>query len=270
MNELQVADKILNKIMHQTGTLNNWAFIPAGTKTVSGIECEMGRICLANLMYNPMPFNVKYFIFNPKIGKNDSKPVRRYVKWLANKSPLAPAFHSKDVDDIVDRGAIFLTDFPPQFVVTAAMTLRYVVEFPHIIKFWNIFQKHTPPEAAFVMAHNFYAYSDKIWAAGNYGNTNHQWVQNHNFGRKELKKFIEFSPVHMGGNTMETTQDYRNLTKIWGFKDGRTDPLQTPPGKMIDSASQWDTTHQAKSFPAKNVQKLCKKWLELNYASKNK
>jgi len=264
MTELRVAKSILRKIKKDIRPLNNYALIPYGATRCRGIEIFTGLVCLASLLYKKNEEDIKYFVDNPSLKIKDQYQ-KDYINWLINDSPFASAFVIKDEEFIYRYGAVYSTKFPPQFVVSAAISLRYVTEFPHIIRCWNRFKDYIPPEAAFVLAHLLYEGEKNNWLVGHYGNTNHQWVQTHSFGKNELKRFVEFDFSRMKGwPLMKNTQQYAKLTGVWS-NTSQYYSLTTPLGKTKTEKSSWGDYCSFHSIDDVDIKKACRDWLEMNY-----
>lgn len=84
-----------------------------------------------------------------KLGKPDLK----YVNWLINDSFMAEAYLTKNAVDVIEHGAVLDCAHSAQYVITSAIALRYVKEFPFIVDNWNMASQYISGDDAFFFSH---------------------------------------------------------------------------------------------------------------------
>lgn len=150
-----------------------------------------------------------------------------YADWILNRSPWSDAIVTKDAERVVDdRGAIFSTDFPPQYVISAAIALRYRAEMVSLLALWANLKEVISLEAALIVAHMFrvadvahkadgglghYPWFHVNWGGG------HQVFQESDLSKEAWKNFvIRKKPVLTKfKTTMRTNTSYHGVTQIW-------------------------------------------------------
>tara|TARA_R110000751_G_scaffold124294_1_gene225439 strand:- start:16683 stop:17519 length:837 start_codon:yes stop_codon:yes gene_type:complete len=196
--------------------------------------------CYSNLGMSegeaPFKDPIEYFIDYPKrgfIGGRLRAHEETYLTWLVNDSTFADAFITKDIEEIMDEGMFMNVHFPPQYVVSAAIAVRYLYEYKSIVSVWDKLKGIINPMAAFYLAHYVILYGKGEYVLKEH---NHGYDGHHAFGRpfssEGLRALINCDEKNWKACTQYNfNQDssYYNLTDIWGeSKYGRKDPVKMP------------------------------------------
>ena len=80
--------------------------------------------------------------------------------------------------------------YPSSYVVFAMIGLRYMREFPEIIRNWEMFKEFVNYDAAIIIAHMFTKENNGGWSGHfNVGNSNHIWFQKY-WNKKEFTQAV--------------------------------------------------------------------------------
>ena len=229
----KTAKELLLQASAKAGALNSLGFVHSDGTTTS----QFGAAC-----YAPLPRNHKgpnnpmvYFVDCPLlyyrrengVAGLKKEEVLGYVDWIINKSVWSLAFETKDPEEMLRHGSVFNTDYPAQFVVQAACSLRYLGEYPAIVYNWAKFSPHCDGHIALMLAHGFRkvdnrSFSFSHWTGGHtmYGSKALTWdgVQrqiNHDFSLMS-----ELVP-------MSESSRYAGMTGIWS-KNAKNDQWGMP------------------------------------------
>lgn len=144
----------------------------------------------------------------------DRKVAERYANWAAKRSPFKDVFLEKSGKKIVENGAILSCNFSAQFMISAAIMMRYKYEYPTICKQWDIFRKYMPDDVAFVFAHFF-----KRKNAHNYyycANAPGHNMLDTKFSKEGLKNFLSHTQPHPKANVSDRFFRYTDMSSQWG------------------------------------------------------
>ena len=166
--------------------------------------------------------------------------------------------------------------YPANYVVLAMIGLRYLWEFPQLIRNWEMFSKYVNNDAAIIMAHMFASVDKDTWE-GDFrsNNSNHTWFQtfwnkdeftkavDHNLlALKHLKPMSEctiFSPMIQIFSLGRMTGD--------GYEKGN---LSYPPSsgteRIKDSFDNY--VREANIYKKENMKEWLNETYSLNYLKK--
>lgn len=181
--------------------------------------------------------NNKYFIDNSisqaakdyqgNRGYEENVPdvdTKRYIKWWVQASFCAAAFVTKDPLYILKNGAILSCDYPASYVITAAIGLRYIVEYPAIVKRWCKLSEYINPDAAIFAAHCFMEKANGY--IGFIRADNHTWYQNE-IGKEGFNKAIKHQ-LRLDGEKMAQDTHFSPLSRIYDVNYERYEELSKP------------------------------------------
>ena len=146
------------------------------------------KVCFHNLRDNSSRPIFLAYIVRTRVGKGLSTS---FTRWWVRDSFAAKAFVTKNEETILEKGAILNGSYPAHYVVLAMIGLRYLWEFPQIIRNWEMFSEHVNNDAAIIMAHMF-TYIDKNTWEGDFrsSNSNHTWFQTY-WNKDEFTKVVD-------------------------------------------------------------------------------
>lgn len=220
---------------------NNYAAVFVG-----GEKSDVYRqVCYSQIAYSFSGKELAYFIDYPtaKYSSKGLTPYRTaqhliYIHWLANESPYAEVFVTKDAKDILENGAIFHTHMPCRWVLHAAIQLRNLWEYPFVSYSWMPMKNIIGPEAAMILAMHFDAnlscrdgsvpvrYPKEFSFRD--GCENHGSFSTKDFNFKSLKPFMEHDLSVLVGEPFSKDRGYSTLAKVFGEPSGH--PLILPEG----------------------------------------
>ena len=223
------------------------------------------RVCFLSVKYsfidNIKNKEIKYFItvsLENKLRDCDIK----YLKWLTTQSCFNKAFITKKPETILEKGAILNVDYPPQYIISAAIAIRYCREYPIIPYSWEKYSKYINPHVAFMLAHFNYDKKGKnrLYFRKDCVNSHHGIFNN--FSKEKLLKIVnrDFSEFKEIKNFSINT-DYTELELIWGEGDTVLEFPNLIGGKEIDT---WGDTYYSYCINLKDVEKTAKEFEKLN------
>jgi len=238
--ELEAAYE-LRKAVKKGKDTNNYAAVYVG-----GEKSEVNNhICYSQIDYRFSGKELAYFVDYPtaKYASKGFTPYRTaqhliYIHWLANESPYAEVFVTKDAKDILENGVIFHTHMPCRWVLHAAIQLRNLWEYPFVSYAWMRMKNIIGPEAAMILAMHFDAKLScrdgrvpskypKEFSFGD-GCENHGSFSTKDFNFKSLKPFMEHDLSVLVGKPFSKDRGYSTLAKVFG--QSSRNPLILPEG----------------------------------------
>lgn len=218
----KVLDYFSNNETHSIGGVS-WALI-YDNQSIEEVSKYQGQPCFAGLASRKQ--GAKYFIFwcfSRRVFSDDNKKKKLedheidYIKYIVKDSIFAPCFQTKNVNKIFNRGVIMKTDKPAQFVYSAATCIRYVSEYPDLVKMWSIFREHIGDDAALILAHLFLPKHPDMYISQACWSSQHKWmVGPAYFGVDQFKRFLERDLTGMNGfPSFSENTDYSRVVKIW-------------------------------------------------------
>ena len=277
--ELKVAKEVLEYFSSDESSVDSairWALIYED-QSFNFVNKDMSKACFGGL--SGQPKGSKYFVFwnfarrkygsryppfNPSPLTNYEK---KYIRYIVKDSIFSPCFHTKNVNEIFESGCIMNTDMPAQFVYSAASSIRYVSESPHIPEMWSYFRKYISDDESLVLSHLFYpkkiedktiAYSSRpMWS------NQHGWMVGPSyFGKNEFKRFCDRDLKGLKGlPSFSQNSNFSNVTKIW-----REDSYHNLSGnqKFTWPRETDDGDGDLKKYNFENLEKDIKAMLEVN------
>ena len=169
-------------------------FCNYGVVNKNNYKIQNAQVCYANLNYErdvglSPPF--LYFVDYPFKNLKEEKHTLPYIHWVVNNSFWAPAFETKNAKDVFENGAIFNNKFPAQFVICAAIALRYLDEVPFLPFMWLKAQAYYEPHSAFIYAHLCSKCGSRYYIEGyQVSNSNHMIFKKWDI-KEELIKLLQ-------------------------------------------------------------------------------
>ncbi len=158
---------------------------------------------------------------------------RRYFHWLFNKSPYAPAFVTKDCRKVLTEPVIIDCNFPPQFVIGAAILVRYRTEFKHRLQIWDkLVRNGMHRDVALLVMNRVEAIDEKVFDLA--GDKGHSVIED--LSMEGLRNFLQHTPTLDRRKTVaDGNYAYEGLDNIWG--KGQRWKLPAPTGKVKRKAA---------------------------------
>ena len=231
-----------------------------------------GRVCFQDLRENR---HHPIFIVNTVRTEVGKKLSNDFVRWWVGEGFVSKAFITKDEKIILEEGAILNCSYPAHYVVMAMIGLRYLWEFPKIIRNWGMFSEYVNNDSAIIMAHMFTVIDEDTWEdVFRSGNSNHTWFQSY-WNKDEFTKAInhDLSALNVLPPMSECTI-FSPMIQI--FSQGRTvnygerGNLSYPPSnKMEKIRSSFDSyLRETKVYKKIEMEKWLKETYCLNYLKK--
>ena len=241
-------------------------------------EDFVNRICYRGLNYiEKKEENKAVFIVDITRSKLSKKLSLEYISWWVNHSFVSKAFVTKKEEAILEKGSIMDCSHPSSYVVLAMIGLRYMWEFPKIIKNWEMFKEFTNYDAAVIMAHMFTKDKNNVWLGKfKVGNNNHTWFQNC-WNKKQFEQFVNHDLHAMKElPSMATHMSYSPLISIFGQDsppntNSEKSNLIYPPSenlKYIESSISGTMSSPVRVYNKCDMKVWIKKTFDLNYLSK--
>ena len=216
------------------------------------------------------------FIVNMVRTKVEKKLSNRFIRWWVRDSFAAKAFITKDKEAILKKGAILDCSYPAHYVVLSMIGLRYLWEFPQIVRNWGMFKEHVNADAAIIMAHMFSTDDGKVWE-GEFksGNSNHTWFQYY-WTNEEFTKTVNHDLSAMSSlSPMTKDLMYNPMLSIFGRRAvpqyQNYPSLSYPPtNKTKDIVSYFDSSVIRKKpiYEKENMKEWLEETYSLNYLEK--
>ena len=206
-----------------------------------GHEDFIDNVCYQKFRYVEKNENNAIFIVDMVRSHLSKKLSLEYINWWVNDSFIADAFVTKKEETILKKGSIMDCSYPSSYVVLAMIGLRYMWEFPEIIRNWGMFKEFTDYNAAIIMAHMFIKEANEEWSGSfKVNNSNHTWFQTY-WNKKEFTQAVnndlsglkELLP-------MKNHMAYSPLISI--FSPNRTVSYKTKKGSLIYPPSHTSKT----------------------------
>ncbi len=166
---------------------------------------------------------IKYFFNNSRIeraleknfGRLTMGQLKKYVKWLIKDSSFAENYRSKNVQSVIENGAIFRTGRSAQQVMGAATSLRNAYEWPQIPFFWNKFSKHIDPHLALLLAYSAICIDEEHFSFRSSWGGEHQRFSSTFFTKSAIKNLISGTVIRE--NTLPMSKDtcLAGIEKMW-------------------------------------------------------
>ena len=226
------------------------------------------RVCFQDLRFNSAH---PIFIVNMVRTNVGKKLSNNFIRWWVRESFASKAFITKDEETVLEKGAILDCSYPAYYVVLSMIGLRYLWEFPQIVRNWGMFEKHVNADAAVIMAHMFSSDDGKVWE-GKFksGNSNHTWFQNY-WAKKHFTKAINHDLLAMSAlPSMIESLKYSPMLRIFGQGEEvpyiPNHPLlsYSSTNKTKDVVSYFDSS-VIKTVPIYEKENM-KEWLEETYS----
>lgn len=225
------------------------------------------RVCFQDLRDNDAH---PIFIVNMVRTRVGKKLSLAFIEWWVGESFAAKAFVTKNAETILEKGAILDCSYPAHYVVLSMIGLRYLWEFPQIVRNWGMFEEHINADAAIIMAHMFSTSDGKVWE-GKFSseNSNHTWFQNY-WDKNEFTKAINHDLSDMS-SLSPMTEDlmYNPMFSVFGRKavpcyQDHPSLLYPPSNKTKEIISTFDyrVIRTVPIYEKENV----KEWLEETYS----
>ena len=167
-----------------------------------------------------------------------------YVKWLANESAFADAFVVKDPKFILTQGSILDCQYPLRYLLHAAMAVRYIYEYPSLVRHWLILSKYMNKDGAFVLGH-YLSYNSRT-NAGPIMVETPGLTNNHTLfapaGLYVLKNIVRHNPDFKNDKpASEKPWGYRPLYQVWATKGEMGKDIKIPKKFLtsIDIGTDW-------------------------------
>lgn len=197
-------------------------------------------------------------------GKLGNEDIKRYVSWLVNDSPMADAFPSKSVDDVLYRGAVLDANHCLRMLIHGAMAIRYIYEHSYRITTWNMLvtECNLSGDEAFILCHFL-----KDVAAGRA----YAWGRNV-FGHSLLdsvtppfvRHFLDHKPIlYRQKPAWQHPSGYLNLRSIWTSKDASDDMIYRPKGVSIELSTDWRRMVLVDAYPLDWLKENAKTIIEM-------
>lgn len=206
--------------------------------------------------------------FTPNMAYTVSKELAlRWAEFVATKSIWRRAFITKDPEELITKPAIFHTCHPMRFVISAAMTLRYLYEHSKVIETWDVLRQCMPGTAAFYLANHVRIVE---------GSFRYQWTGGHaifdratNIDQKQVFTSLytrDFSKMKGSHSMYASPWSYSGLQKIWCNGDAETS-LSLP---KAEAGVKTGGFYGNDSRTWKDIPAFCQKFTELNLIKEEK
>ena len=224
------------------------------------------RVCFQDLRNNDAH---PIFIVNMVRTKVGKKLSNHFIRWWVRESFASKAFITKDKEAILKKGAILDCSYPAHYVVLSMIGLRYLWEFPQLIRNWGMFEKHVNADAAIIMAHMFSTSNGKVWeGVFKSGNSNHTWFQDY-WTNEEFTKAINHDLSAMSSlSPMIKNLEYRSMFHIFtpnGLEHGDSPGLSYPPTNKTKEITSYFDSSTIRTVPIYEKENM-KEWLEETYS----
>ena len=150
----EAAEKQLPKALEEVAVMNKKFSqnVTYGVVTEKGnIYATYGGSCYGGFYYSGGSWNVKdprndppaFVITATGLTEAEFKMAESFLSFLLNDSFLAPAFHTKDPQEMLENGLVLYAHFPQRFIVQAMMAVRAVRTMynPNTVGVWNTLEK---------------------------------------------------------------------------------------------------------------------------------
>jgi len=231
------------------------------------------RVCFQDLRYETCH---PVFIVNMVRTDVEKRLSHSFTKWWVRESFAAKAFITKDEEVILKKGAILDCSYPASYVVLSMIGLRYLWEFPQLVRNWDMFEKYVNADAAIIMAHMFTTSDGKVWeGAFKSSNSNHTWFQGY-WTKNEFIKAIDHDLSAMSSlPPMTESLIYRPMFRI--FSRSNTIPpyprhscLSYPPPNKTKEITTIDGSiiKEISIYEKENMKEWLNETYSLNYLKK--
>lgn len=209
---------------------------------------------------------IAYFVFTHNFVGRGTKPTIQnlhYLGWLLNKSPFASLFVTKKPSDAWKTSIIIDADCSPQKVISAAISVRYLYEYPHLINKWVKYSYYMPKNLAYMLLHlTYWKKGDKqfVLAAIDEG---HMATRPDCLTQLHLKTFVEGK---LNPNDPTKMSDgwrvYHLLENALAPEGGK--PIRYPEGEVVERKDPWYGVIHEKGYSISNLRKFVKEFCEMN------
>ena len=221
--------------------------------------------------------NKAVFIVDIPRSSLSKKLSLEYINWWVNHSFVSKAFITKKEETILKKGSIMDCSYPSSYVVLGMIGLRYMWEFPEIVRNWEMFKEFTNYDSAIIMAHMFTKDASDVWLGKfKVGNSNHTWFQSY-WNKKQFEQVVNHDLYAMKKlPSMTTHMPYSPLISIFGrnsppYANSEKGSLIYPPSESLKNVNNsfGDTANSpVRVYNKCDMGVWIKKTFDLNYLSK--
>ncbi len=186
----------------------------------------------------------------------------KYINYCINDSPWAASVLSKDPEFVASHGMVCDMKYPVRMIIQACNSIRYLYEFPKIVRRWGHLTDYTDGSVAMLLAHVLGDRKAKgdgyVWIRTMTGG-GHSWYSDHMFDKQAFCRFVTGRPrTDKGlGAPMYEQSLFRNTCALWGNKEVlREDRLsQSIPGmEKTEVRSVWGVVCAVNEITSKQVE----------------
>lgn len=170
---------------------------------------------------------------------------KKYLDWFINRSQWAKCILTKDVEEAIKLGTVFDVNYNAQFLVGAGIFIRYLREFPAVIRNWQILKDVVDWDVSLILANVFKVKDSKIIQRGlTYG---HDVINPANINYEIVKGFVnkKSQPVNPLKPFTETSSYYGLHTAYFIATQEETRRGIRPIIERIDSKMKGQVFSQA-------------------------
>lgn len=197
---------------------------------------------------------------NKKFTERDT----RYLNWLVNKSAWKDAFITKNVEEFTSLGIVYNVDLSSRFIIQAAILVRYLAEFPHIVEEWSFWDKYTNGNLAMYLAVIFGVKGNEITLCPE--QEGHKAFTSHDIDLKALKRLLGNDPII--DIPMRDYCKYMGMVNIWRDLAEEYQVIQWPPMRVEKELKKdffGNIVEKEKSYyPVSDAGKMCENFIKLN------
>lgn len=140
---------------------------------------------------------------------------KAFIDWLVNRSPYAPAFATKDVNEILERGS-FVCDakVSSSLIVGGLIASRVMWEYTNVCKAWyELVSRGCNENLSFLLAH-FADYGEGLISFRRY-DEGHKSVNYYHVSTEYVNSFINSKPSRLEPPYSELC-GYKEISNTWG------------------------------------------------------
>lgn len=204
---------------------------------------------------------------------NNKEEEEKYLHWLINDSPWAPVIVTEEPSVLREEGMILETDFPPQLVISACMSFRYLSLCPWVITFWNKFvNAGVDPRFAFFLSQG--ARTEE--KGGTYGMmmrsaNEHEALNVNRMLPSSVVNFLEGKPINVGKKNFRDNTNFEGIFRMWGKEKNNqpTKDFHLSGADAVTRQDAWGYQFISYVFKEENMLEDAKVWFE-SFTSKEK
>jgi hypothetical protein len=269
---LAVAEAALKELRQRASGGTNYGFVYSdGTFSIFPTQVCYGALNCTQRICDDKP--VKFFLnFVSGIGRAASKSGWKdedvtatstaigsksnqldYIDYVANRSPFAPTFVTKDAKDIADNGFIQDAKHPIALVVSGGIAIRGGgTAISHVAAMWGLFKRHMPEDLAFCLAHYFNLSADAKSCGFKTGYTWHGLFAK-TLSKEAIKRFVNHDYSLIDPEPMET-RPYRYYDFTHTFKKKNEEGIDLKFDTTFRIKDMWHGTIDMPGFEIKDVE----------------